>query len=521
MDNFYKKLILVLCFFYSFDAWSENNKISIMPESENLDSMSEVELGWDQIKDAESYEIEFKDTKGKSKIIKSQETTVKTELSCGTYTFRARTINRKKIVGEWGVEQSLEIPIKTPLKIIPEDKKEIASNEKEKANVTFRWGSTGSESYRLEVYDSKEKLVSKLVTSKLKAELKLTVGKKYTWKVISSRKGCQTEEDEKEWSFAIYGALPSPVISQKKYEISWKKDPFVETYDYTIEKEFEDRAGKVKGWKVEETETNTDSTYYKITRKLTLGKYRINVVAKGPLRVKSPPSVFYFSYDKPLDLESRVEFSAGYMMVHKNLKIAGKGLAANFDGYILANYILGASFVYKNIGLNLDYEEGEKTVYFRNQVTRDLVFFKLKSNRYGISLSYDYLKFGIGISTKLSLSSEELNAFSLQGPIVEETSESTKIMGIEVGPKFLIGPIQYYVFASYDSLLSSKPFKITPYTQYGFGVHAEKFLGDYLAAGLFFRYGYISYTYTDNEDNLFTNTSKFQKMGFYVKAILH
>jgi hypothetical protein len=483
---------------------------------------TDVDIELSPVEEAQSYEIEFKDRNGHTEILKTRKNQLRYSAACGQYTVRARTINKKNIVGQWGTEMAFEVFSKAVKKLSPEDKKTIVLNNKKSFDIILKWEPRGHEAlYEVIIRNQDKKLITDLKTEKTELTVNLPVGEKYLWTVNQIENGCLVnKEQQEEFSFDLLQEMQSPVITQKGYSIIWTSPKNVEKFDYTLEKMVEIENGRKKEWKVEQIVNNTDSNVFLIDRNLSLGAYRIKVIAKSKFS-QSKPSTLAFTYYKPQQLDTKIAFSTGYIILHKHMVLNNESLAASFDGYLLNNFNFNVSASYKNAGLLYDYQKGQKTVFFRNVITKKLLFFKMFSDKTTFAFTYDHMVSETGIHTKIKYTKEKLNLFSVIGPLVAEVDEDTTLFGVEIGPKYLVGPIEYSLSLNYESLMSAKPYKISPYTQYGLRASLERFLNDNLSIGMYLHYGNISFNYVDEYENLFTTSTSIQNMGFYLKWTIH
>ena len=482
---------------------------------------AEVEIGWDLVRDAVSYEVEFTDSLGNAKLMTSTKNSIDTYFACGIYSFKARSINQKGTKGPWGTSRRFHVPLKQPKLLSPEGGEKIVKTQTDSVDVNFTWKGIGEGvSFKVLVYNMKKKLVKSVETQDTKLTLNLPVAQRYTWKVQSSKAGCPAADvsDLSESTFDLIGGkLASPKISRKVYEIRWDHPRFAQEYEYTIEKQ----SSTPGQWKSVQHQGKLSSRSFLISRGLTVGVYRVKVVAKAPFRADSDPGIYVLHYDQTRSFQNRVELQGAYMLVHRHFNVNADGFQSRFDGYITNTFALGISAYYKSVGVFFDYQEGSRRISFVNQVTAKTVYFNLSSFKTVGGLSYEYNIGDYGLVSKLGLASETLNTFSLLGPSVSEHQESASTLYVEIGPKFDIRTVEVHARASYETLLSSKPFHLRSYSQYGVGISFDQYLTDYLTIGAFIIYNSLAYSYIDTSKTSFQSSLTSQRFGLVVRWIIH
>jgi len=481
---------------------------------------SKVEIGLEEVKEAKTYELEVKDSTGNVQILSSQTNTLSGEFTCGHYSLRARTINIRDIKGIWGAESFFDVPVKQATQLSPKNKELIHSKKEKTAAVEFSWEPIGSGlSYQVNVYNEKEELVSSKKSLGAKTNLMLPVGARYTWTLTTLKEGCQAAKSEKEnYSFELIGGLKSPVVSKEEFSVKWDKPAFAESFDYLVEFQQDE---KQQRWTQVTTKTDTSSTEFPLDRTMKLGTYRITVSARGPLREKSQPTTLVFKYTHPRSLETRLELLGAYMPAKKQHLITANSDQNGIDRYLLYNFMFLIAGFYKNKGMYFQYQYGDKKLTLLNESTGQAVDFKFSLTRSDLGIEYDYYYKEYGLVMKLYVAREDTDIFTFSGPNINEYNETVTLLGGEVGPKLQLFFLQLYGYYSYEVLLHSQPYRLSPYAQYGAGAYGEVFLNDYFAAGAFFRYSLTEYSYKDPNENSFLNTVTTEKTGAYIRYILH
>ncbi len=527
MKNFVGKFALLASIlpFVAYSAGTGNNdptSTNYVPEEI---PKSNIEIGWDGVRGAVGYEVEFKDRKGVAQTFQTKVNTLVHEFDCGRYVFKARSYDQKNIAGSWSLAKSVDVPLKEAKRIIPENgKKILAKLEKDKlVQVSFKWQSLGAGvHYKFEVFDEKNKrlFTKEILTTVI--TLNLPVAARYIWHLTSMKTGCEpgisAHEDA---TFDIIGKLAPPRIQQKGYDITWTKPKFAKTFDYTLERETPDPKTGEKKWKTVLSAKDKKDTKYTITRNLSLGTYRISVAAKAPYRTTSQPATYIFVYSRNKTFDRRIELLGAYVLIYRHYTTSSDDLNAKLDNFIFNTFLVSGTAYYKDYGFYLSYERGNRQISFPNELSGQDVYLNLRYSRFAGGPIYDFLIGHYGMSVRASLASEQLSGFELTSSGLAGTSVNTTSLGIEGGPKFRIDTIQLYTYLSGDFLLSSAPFNISQYEQYGAGIWSERDWNDYLSSGLFYRYNYLVYKYTDDTQTRFLNTVHNHQLGLFLKYTLH
>ena len=507
------KIPLIILTFYSL--------LSSQLHAKPSKTKSAVEIEWGAVPEASFYELEFRNSLNKIYKVKTKNNFVKDSFSCGRYSFKARTINVRNVIGTWGAEQSFEVFLRHPVYNLPELNKKVLSYKKVGATVDFEWDSVGTNvTYTVFVYDEAKKVVATAKTKETYAALKLPVEKQYSWKVFAVKPGCESNPSSiPESKFELYGDLDTPKLVKTDTSIKWAVPNGTENFDILLEKEGENSKGEKK-WNLVRVLKRSKNTTSFITRDYNIGHYRFSVVALGKRR-QSRVAVMDFYYNQATKLSSRIDLAVGFMPITKTTNIESTGLSTSIQSTILENYSLSLGTVYKNIGVFLDYEKGSKTLLYRNPVNLRLKTLNFQNDRLGLGVGYDYFWVVFGISTKISYVREKLNSLKFLGPFIFGEMLDTNILEVQTGPVYLWGPNQIGLYLDYDHPLSSKPYKVSPYSQYAYGVSYERFINDNMTIGTLLQFGSLKYSYADNENNNFTNSSSYKKFGLYLKMTFY
>ncbi len=510
---------IFLSVFFNTSVFGVQQKEKI-EEIEEKESVSELEVDWDLVPNAKNYEVEIKNEKGSIQILKSIKNTTKTTLTCGSYSLRARSFNKRGVPGEWSAYKNFQVPLKPARRIFPENRNQIITDETVKSDVTFIWEQSGKGvRYKFELFNSEKKRIVQRETLNTQITLTLPVGQSYSWRLTSSKKGCVFDLAREEiFTFDLIGKLKTPEISEVSNEIQWTRQNEKMTYDYLLERR---SSHYDMTWKYIKSRNNTDSSRFIISKALPLGDYRITVIAKSPLYQNSEPAVYVFSYRHFLSVQNRLEFYGAYMLDREHLTIKSQFLTADFIGYIPNDFIVSGAAFLKNVGLFVEYEQGSKTVIIQNIILGTKTEFALKSAKINYGIKYEYYILDYAIATRVAYTREIRNLFSLVGPTIFTHSENIGTLNLELGPKFYIGTYQFYPFISYNPLVKSSPFALYPYLEYSFGLTIDKNFSDYLSYGATYAYQERSYDYKDDHGGQFNNTLKSNRLGVFAKWIFY
>lgn len=492
------------------------SKDSSIPKSKLRESSTEksrVEFGWDHVPNAKYYEIEFIDSFGKIKKIQSRENFTNVKFRCGKYKFRARTVNNRNVKGTWGEHKILDVPFQKPKKLSPEKDEVVGVDDRQNEPVLFKWEDLGpgvQYSLRIEREGGSRPYYYK--TTKNEAEVNLKVGESYFWNVNSLKEGCPLDSlNSRGIKFTLRRRLDQPVISRKEFKLRWSKPENAESFDYLIERKDKDE------WKYMISSEDVKEQSFTLSRNIPVGNYRITVIAKAKDFGNSLPAVYLFDQFHPSFAQTRVELMASYLLMYKQLSSEGRGLNAFYSGFSITNYAFGVTGVYKGFGAFANYVHSDKKLTFENQITNRKVVFNLQSTRITYGFIYEYYLKPYVFSSKVYGVSETLTNFVPVGAILTEQKDKTSLLGFEIGPKAYLWGFQFYLFMGSDFLLSSSPFKFTPYLQYRLGIEGEKYLSNTTSIGLYFHYSKIEYTFEDESNTVFQNALDSRNTGVFVK----
>lgn len=255
-----------------------------------------VGFEFEPIEGAKSYEIELTLVGAKKPLTFSVK---KTEwagvLKPGNYSMRLRSLDSRKVPGDWSTPEQFLVGLENVKLISPAMKALLPSKEEDTAKVQLKWQKVpDAEAYLVEVVDDQGTVIEKQETDHLDIEVKVPVAKAYTWKVQAKKKDI-TSDEATVGTFAVEGTeLSKPDVAKPENEyvreISWTKIDLAASYDYEIAR----YEPKDKKWSLVEEKKGVTETKAGFPAEWEGGLYRIKVQSHGNLRKASKPSTVKF-----------------------------------------------------------------------------------------------------------------------------------------------------------------------------------------------------------------------------------
>lgn len=258
-------------------------------------------MEWEPVAGSFGYEIDvyqLSKQNGSKNIgmYKVKSTEWKAELTPGKYQFRIRTLDIRGVPGVWGEMIPFSVTAPAPELLKPSKEFFQQSNQESDDWVDFEWKQvTGATSYSLEVTALDNSEVIKLETIDPNYKLKLPVGRKYSWRVISldddKNEGDPTKE---EFTFILSGRKiikPEIITPENEFEtiLRWTKPNNASNYDYLLERK------NLKGtWETVEQKKSVQKNEFEIPQKIKGGQFRLKVKAHGMYRISSDIATLEF-----------------------------------------------------------------------------------------------------------------------------------------------------------------------------------------------------------------------------------
>ncbi len=250
-----------------------------------------VNFEWEPIEEAKYYEIEIRKKNKDSKA--SNFKTVKAEwtgkLSVGHYEFRLRSLDTRKVPGDWSGFAELDVMLEPTKPKFPGTEEQIKATDAEKHEVNFEWEKTpGATGYSVEVFnDAGESIASdKVSTTKFSASL--LAAKSYTWKVKAiSAEGLESESSEAH-KFALIGPKLDKAQIEKPEnefvrEVKWNGVENASFYDVCVHK----YNPQIKKWQKFKEYEDYKEKNLPFESDWPGGQYRLQVKAKATARETS------------------------------------------------------------------------------------------------------------------------------------------------------------------------------------------------------------------------------------------
>lgn len=229
----YRNLIIALFFFFAAVLYP---KFAVSAESN-------VELEWEGLENAKSYDLEVKSSKNTFKF-QVKEPIWAGRLSPGFFKMRVRARDKRSVPGEWSEYQEFKVFLDSPDFVNPTSGTIIASSNNENQNVAFKWKKVFSgKKYSLDVQGLDSTFRKQVeIKNDEKTTMELPVATKFM-ATIRAANEVLTSNPEKDSvaEFIVSGKkLAAPKITQPESlfvrEVKWTKPEFAQAYSYVLEK---------------------------------------------------------------------------------------------------------------------------------------------------------------------------------------------------------------------------------------------------------------------------------------------
>jgi hypothetical protein len=257
-----------------------------------------VNFEWEPIEGAKYYDIEIrKKAKGsKTSLFKTEKAEWTGKLSVGRYEFRLRSLDTRKVPGDWSDYSELDVALEPVKPKSPADDENIKATDAEKQEVKFEWQETpGASGYTVEILNEKNEVVATEKVSKPQLEYTLPTAALYSWKVKAiSEEGLESEGVPVQ-KFTLMGPKLEKAKIEKPEnefvrEVKWKPVEKADHYDLTVAK----YNPILKKWQKFKEFENVKETSLAFEADWPGGQYKIIVKSKAPGRETSDVSVSAF-----------------------------------------------------------------------------------------------------------------------------------------------------------------------------------------------------------------------------------
>lgn len=258
-----------------------------------------VNFEWEPIEDAKFYEIEIR-KKGTTKNpnrFNSVNPEWNGRLPVGKYEFRLRSLDARKVPGDWSDYAELDVNLE-PVKVVsPAPQAKLAATQADQSKVQFEWQAVPvAEEYQIVISNDKNEILFDEKTTRTKVEFSLKVAQSYTYKIkaISNDKSISSEFSEP-ILFTVIGSELRQVEIEKPdnefiRELKWQKVDFAENYDVVLAR----YNPQLKKWQKFKEYENYDALSLNFESDWPGGKYRLMVKSKANVREPSKFSTLSF-----------------------------------------------------------------------------------------------------------------------------------------------------------------------------------------------------------------------------------
>ena len=257
-----------------------------------------VNFEWEPIEGAKYYDIEIrKKNKGsKTSLFKTENAEWTGKLSVGRYEFRLRSLDSRKVPGDWSGYAELDVALEPVKAKSPAADENIKASNAEKQEVKFEWQETpGAAGYTVEITNDKNEVIATEKVTKPLLEYTLPTAAQYSWKV----KAISEEGLESESTLVQKFTLMGPKLEKAKIEkpenefvreVKWAAVEKADAYDLTVAK----YNPQIKKWQKFKEYENVKETTLPFESDWPGGQYKIIVKAKAPGRETSDVAVSAF-----------------------------------------------------------------------------------------------------------------------------------------------------------------------------------------------------------------------------------
>lgn len=257
-----------------------------------------VNFEWEPIEGASSYEIEIrkKGQKTKSNAFKSMTPEWNGRLQIGHYEFRLRSLDQRKVPGEWSDFAELDVMLE-PVKMKSPTSQALikAESNDTESSVKFEWEPVpGAEDYHITVKNDINEVIAEDKTDKTSWSKDLPVAKTYSFSIQAVNETLKSEAAE-----FIPFTLVGPALSKSKIEkpenefvreLKWTRPEFAENFDLQLLR----YNPTTKKWQKISEQENYSAETMNFEPDWPGGKYRFQVKAKANIREPSEPAVLTF-----------------------------------------------------------------------------------------------------------------------------------------------------------------------------------------------------------------------------------
>jgi hypothetical protein len=367
--------LLLFLFLWSNALWAAKDRL--------------VELSWEPITGAVSYEIEIYKIKDDKKTLLGKESTYsftwRKKLTSGQYAYRLRSLDYRRVPGPWSAHQEFFVNLPSVSLIRPYENESIEGIEGRTVEILFAWEEVvGARYYLLHILDAKGNDVYKNYISETKTYVNLKTAKVYNWRVEAVRSKSDpipAPSNTRELDIKGPSLKPTKITlnrSSKKYlTFKWTKPEGAKHFAYHL---YQSKSGT---WVKIKSDANYKKTVYRARKKrLKPDRYRFIVDVLAPGRSASKRSVLEFDWSgvKVAKEEKKLEdpvFASTTGQVVKTVRSPFEAFfsfgapGGNYEGYVdeteslVTNKISAQRFV---LGLNYNVPNKNRRYYFAGEM---------------------------------------------------------------------------------------------------------------------------------------------------------
>lgn len=280
----------------SFQAQAQESTAAQEAAKEAATAEATLDLEWEKIEDATSYEVKLTPNSGTTPIkFQTSNTKLTEKLPLGVYKLQIRSKDKSTgYFGPWSPPTEVEVETKTVQLISPAEGSEIAQPKEKRAQVEFQWSPIEkAKEYTLRIWFDDERNAREFKSKTNKKLLTLPAGKAYAWQVtFLTDKSVGYLAAPQIGNFKVLGKqLIKPVIAEAtKQKAKWKPSPGAKSYKVKLLIKALDE----DEWSVFKDFPKQDVTALSF-EKLKPANYKLEVVAQAPNHMSSEPATAEFT----------------------------------------------------------------------------------------------------------------------------------------------------------------------------------------------------------------------------------
>ncbi len=229
----HRNLIIALFFFFA----------AVLYPKFVVSAESNVELEWEGVENAKSYDLEVKSSKNTFKF-QIKEPIWAGRLSPGFFKMRVRARDKRSVPGEWSEYQEFKVFLDSPDFVNPTSGTIIASSNNDNQNVAFKWKKVfAGKKYSLDVQGLDSTFRKQVeINNDEKTAMELPVATKFMATIRAANEVLTSNPEKDSVSeFIVSGKkLAAPKLTPPESlfvrEVKWSKPEFAQAYSYVLEK---------------------------------------------------------------------------------------------------------------------------------------------------------------------------------------------------------------------------------------------------------------------------------------------